>query len=228
MAAVEQTQTSAAPASPPQPKSTHLRPLSTRQERRLMDYLDERLLNLMRNYKKRAEASTSTPTLDAYLHACRQILSIVLQIPPIQPSASLRTAYLLHLSNDALSAVTGYSATLDSLPGLLEWLDDLDRAWLVALTGQIWQPDARAGVAPPDTVALDTRKLITQTDRTRLKSMLISGSAVIEDWVGDVVSQPELDVDDVESLMQRLGIVEGSVRLFPRSLDELERISGLG
>ncbi|KAL1715739.1 hypothetical protein EV715DRAFT_275566 [Schizophyllum commune] len=230
MAAVE-------PATPPMSSPTttdskatptSLRPLSTRQERRLMDYLDERLLNLMRNYKKRAEDSTSTPTLQAYLHESHQILALILQIPPIQPSASLRTAYLLHLTNDALSAVPGYPANLDSLPDLLTWLNELDRAWQVVLAGQIWHPQERVGVDPPEGSAVQTRNLITQTDRTRLKSMLISGSAVIEDWVGEIVAQDDVDAEDIESMLQRLGIAEGSVRIFPGTLDELERMSGLG
>ncbi|KAL1681055.1 hypothetical protein EV122DRAFT_261509 [Schizophyllum commune] len=205
-----------------------LRPLSTRQERRLMDYLDERLLNLMRNYKKRAEDSTSTPTLQAYLQESRQILSLILQIPPVQPSASLRTAYLLHLTNDVISAIPGYPAELESLPDLLTWLNELDRAWQVVLAGQIWRPEEHIGVDPPEGSALQTRNLITQTDRTRLKSMLISGSAVIEDWVGEIVAQEDVDAEDIESMLQRLGIAEGSVRIFPGTLDELERMSGLG
>ncbi|KAI4525721.1 hypothetical protein K525DRAFT_265790 [Schizophyllum commune Loenen D] len=205
-----------------------LRPLSTRQERRLMDYLDERLLNLMRNYKKRAEDSTSTPTLQAYLQESRQILSLILQIPPVQPSASLRTAYLLHLTNDVISAIPGYPAELESLPDLLTWLNELDRAWQVVLAGQIWRPEEHIGVDPPEGSALQRRNLITQTDRTRLKSMLISGSAVIEDWVGEIVAQDDVDAEDIESMLQRLGIAEGSVRIFPGTLDELERMSGLG
>ncbi|KAI5824309.1 hypothetical protein K523DRAFT_315469 [Schizophyllum commune Tattone D] len=205
-----------------------LRPLSTRQERRLMDYLDERLLNLMRNYKKRAEDSTSTPTLQAYLQESRQILSLILQIPPVQPSASLRTAYLLHLTNDVISAIPGYPAELESLPDLLTWLNELDRAWQVVLAGQIWRPEEHIGVDSPEGSTLQTRNLITQTDRTRLKSMLISGSAVIEDWVGEIVAQEDVDAEDIESMLQRLGIAEGSVRIFPGTLDELERMSGLG
>ena len=134
----------------------------------------------------------------------------------------------MHLTNDALSAIPGYPAELKTLPDLLTWLDELDRSWQVVLAGQIWRPEEHIGVDPPEGSALQTRSLITQTDRTRLKSMLISGSAVIEDWVGEIVAQDDVDAEDIESMLQRLGIAEGSVRIFPGTLDELERMSGLG
>ncbi|TRM57775.1 hypothetical protein BD626DRAFT_411391 [Schizophyllum amplum] len=214
--------------SPTQSSKPLLVPLTTKQERRVMDHLDERLLNLMRGYKKRSEESSTTPTLEAYLAQARYILSFTLQIPPIRPSAALRTAYLLRLTNDVLTCIPGYPATLNSLPDLLSWLDELDRAWQVVLAGQTWLPQDHTGVDPAGDEPLPTRGLITQTDRTRLKSMLISGSAVIEDWVGDIATQPEVDAADVEGMLQRLGIMERSVRIFPGTLDELERISGLG
>lgn len=139
-----------------------------------MAYLDDHFLQITRNFKKRADESSTLRTLHAYLEASRQLLKIILQIPPADPSTSLRTAYLLRLTGDVLNSITGYrltsenrptngrldgpiasTANLDSIPlplagsalhDLLDLLDDLDQAWVAVLQGQVWDPNSGAGV----------------------------------------------------------------------------------
>ncbi|KAG6375784.1 hypothetical protein JVT61DRAFT_2634 [Boletus reticuloceps] len=61
------------------------------------------------------------------------LLAFILQIPPIDSSASLRTAFLFRLTSYVMNSVTGYPPNLDSLPQLLDFLDDLDEAQLSSL-----------------------------------------------------------------------------------------------
>ncbi|KAJ7494355.1 hypothetical protein B0H11DRAFT_2156154 [Mycena galericulata] len=217
------------------------RALSSAQERRLVNFLDEKLLDLTRGYKKRSEESTHLPTLTLYLDAATRILSMVLQIPPIDPSTSLRTAYLLRLTNDVLSSVPGYPADTDNIPFLLDWLDDLDQAWLSVLQAQIWDPENGATdlVISTEQAAAGTKSSpVTQTESTRLRSLLISGSTALEEWLGGetprnntIVEEDEEDedmepVDDVEDMLGRLGVQDGFDQLFWRTLQELGALHG--
>ncbi len=128
------------------------RALTSKQERRLVDFLDETFLQLTRNFKKRwvhplYVASTlflltslcqvrdvrprSRPS-PAYLEETRHILALVLQIPPIDPSTSLRTAYLLRLTGESLGSIPGYKigtgdGVREILQDLADFLDDLDQ-----------------------------------------------------------------------------------------------------
>ncbi|KAJ7778825.1 hypothetical protein DFH07DRAFT_796134 [Mycena maculata] len=216
--------------------------LTTRQERRLVNFLDDEFLSLTRNYKKRSETSTNLPTLQLYFAATTKILSMILQIPPIDPSASLRTAYLLRLTNDVLSSVQGYPADTENIPFVLDWLDDLDQAWLVVLQAQTWDPENGPAdlVIGADEAAAGTKSSpITQTERTRLKSLLLGGSATLEEWLGGEAPRPstiiEEDEDedmepvaDVEGMLERLGVQDGFDQLFWRTLQELGALSGVG
>ncbi|KAF8061764.1 hypothetical protein FPV67DRAFT_1510264 [Lyophyllum atratum] len=210
-------------------RNTKIRPLSSGQERKLVDYLDEQFLQLTRGYKKRSEITTHLPTLHAYLDASRHILSLVLQIPPIDPSTSLRTAYLLHLTNDTLISIPGYAPNSQTLPEALDWLDDLDQAWLAVLQAQVWDPSTRAGIdlyidAADATAGLKSSP-VSQTERTRLRSLLMGASAGLEEWLEN---RKEWEEDeDVEIMLQRLGLQADFDDLFSRTLDHLGSLGGV-
>src|ERR1700729_3448468 len=95
----------------------------------------------------RSQPSTSKlPTLASYLEANQHLLSLILQIPPIDPSTSLRITFLLRLTGDVMNSIPGYPPDLDTLPDLLEFLDDLDQAWVTVLDSQIWDPNSKSAV----------------------------------------------------------------------------------
>ncbi|KAJ7119011.1 hypothetical protein C8R44DRAFT_625238 [Mycena epipterygia] len=200
-----------------------IRALTARQERKLVTFLDDKFLELTRGYKKRS----NLPTLSLFLDAAQKILSLVLQIPPIDPSTSLRTAYLLRLTNDILASVPGYPADADNIPILLDWLDDLDQAWLSVLQAQVWDPENGAAdlVIDAEAAAAGTKSSpISQTERTRLRSLLIGGSATLEEWLGDGDASP---VTDVQGILERLGVQDGFDELFWRTLQELGGLGGI-
>ncbi|KAG6861790.1 hypothetical protein C0995_012294 [Termitomyces sp. Mi166 len=210
------------------PALKELHALSSAQERKLVDYLDEQFLQLMRGYKKRSEPTTHLPTLRDYVDASRQILSLVLQIPPIDPSTSLRTAFLLRLTNDSLSSIVGYPPDSVSLPEALDWLDDLDQAWLIVLKAQVWSPASGAGVDLYVDAADASRGIktspISQTERIRLRSLLVGSSASLEEWLEDRKEQEE---QDVENMLERLGLQAEFDDLFSRTLDYLGGLNGM-
>ncbi|KAG5642812.1 hypothetical protein DXG03_002096 [Asterophora parasitica] len=205
------------------------RALSSSQEAKLVDYLDEKFLQLMRGYKKRSEATTHLPTLHHYLDAARQILSLVLQIPPIDPSTSLRTAFLLRLTSDALSSIVGYQADPETLPEALDWLDDLDQAWLAVLQAQVWDPETGAGVDLHIDAADASKGMksspLSQTERTRLRSLLVGSSASLEEWLE--TRQDREEDEDVEGMLERLGLRADFDDLFSRTLDYLGGLGGI-
>ncbi|TFL03700.1 hypothetical protein BDV98DRAFT_545841 [Pterulicium gracile] len=207
-----------------------IRPLTVKQERRLRDFLDDKFLDISRNYRKRSELSTKLPTLTAYLDATRPVLALILQIPPVAPSMSLRTAFLMRLTNDALTAVTGYAIqSEEELEALVDWLDDFDRAWVVLIKGQLWDPNKQkrhdgaleddsdeddmdgmdvdsgpasatgisSGLAPASSP--NSTKTISQTERTRLRSLILSFSSSLEDWLALLEAPPSTTAssDDV-------------------------------
>lgn len=168
----------------------------------------------------------------------------MLEIPPIDPSTSLRTAYLLRLTNDILASVPGYPADADNIPILLDWLDDLDQAWLSVLQAQVWDPENGAAdlVIDAEAAAAGTKSSpISQTERTRLRSLLIGGSATLEEWLGDggpqkntIIEEDEEDEDedaspvaDVQGMLERLGVQDGFDELFWRTLQELGGLGGI-
>lgn len=209
--------------------------LSPVQERKLRDFLEDRFLELTRNFKKRSEPTSSTvPTLADYLREAHTLLSLILQIPPTPPSASLRTTYLLRLTGDVMGAIPGYLPTPDVLEQLLDWLNDLDRGWLAVLRGQAWDPDAREGVEappalqPPDGDALAASTILgsplSQTERTRLRSLLIGGTARLEEWLVNLdAGHPDADYTIV---LERMGLQQGFDDLFAGTLTEMGSFNG--
>ncbi|KAH9483524.1 hypothetical protein JR316_0002992 [Psilocybe cubensis] len=227
-----------------------IKPLTTRQERKLVDYLDEAFLQLTRNFKKRTEASSTLKTLPTYLEAVRQILAIVLQIPPVDPSTSLRIAYMLRLTGDALSSIPGYTlgsdetTTRDTLQDLVDFLDDLDQAWIAVLQNQIWDPESAEGVdlvlpaeieglsSSPETNGHPVARTLkstppSQTDVTRLRSLLFAGQSSLEEWLAhERGSGGEEEPQDVSSMLSRMGLLDDFDSLFVRTLNFLGGFAG--
>lgn len=172
--------------------------------------------------------SPDLPTLPDYLRAAYQILYLVMQIPPIDPSTSLRTAFLLRLTNDVLTAVPGYPSDPSTYEELLDWLDDLDQSWVSVLQSQIWDPvegksvDLVIGAA--DAAAGLKSAAVSQTERARLKSLIVGGTASLEEWLAGKGGENE---QDVESLLGRLGLQAGFDELFSKTLDELGGFGGI-
>ncbi|KAK0455209.1 uncharacterized protein EV420DRAFT_1554737 [Desarmillaria tabescens] len=201
--------------------------LSSKQERKLVDYLDDSFLNMMRGYKKRSQPSSHLPTLQLYLEAATKILSIILQIPPVDPSTSLRTSYLLHLTNDVLSSIVGYAPDPQNVVDLMDWLDDLDQAWLAVLQSQVWDPKEGLGVdlvIDVDSVAAGVKSSpLSQTERTRLRSLLLGGVETLEEWLFGW----EGDGDSSENILEATGLQAAFDEVFSRTLDELGGLGGL-
>jgi len=188
------------------------------------------------HYLSSSEPMAHLPTLDDYLQASQKILAMILRIPPVDPSTSLRTQVLLRLTNDVLSSTPGYLPTPENLVLALDWLDDLDQAWVSVLQTQTWDPEEGVGVD----LVIDAEDAAnglkstgpSQTERTRLKSLLIGGVATLEEWVeGRTVAEfdgetSNENVRDVEALLKELGLQEDFDNLFSRSLDELRDVGG--
>ncbi|KAI0628812.1 hypothetical protein C8Q77DRAFT_1067074, partial [Trametes polyzona] len=202
------------------PKVVHR--LSAAQERKLVDYLDDQFLEVTRNFKKRSDTSSTLPTLQAYLEATHHMLSLILQIPPIDPSAPLRTSLLLRLTGEVLQSIPGYTPDTETLPLLLAWLGDLDEAWLAVIRAQAWDPEECRGVdvdLPPD----GRVSHMSQTERTRLRSLLISGSDSLEEWLEGLDTRGE---GSLEVTLQRLGLEQSFNDLFSGTLAELGSLGG--
>ena len=145
----------------------------------------------------RTQLSSTLRTLDLYLSETHTLLSIILQIPPISRSqASLRTTLLLRLTGDALMAIPNYNIQDDiDIDGilrlLLAWLDDLDRGWSAVLRRQAWDPEQRKGYIIPVKLENSDNSVteisaVNQTERTRLRSLIVSGTAALEEWLDGI------------------------------------------
>jgi len=228
------------------------RPLTAKQERKLVAFLDDLFLQLTRNYRKRYDISSTLKTLPAYLEAARHLLLLVIQIPPIDPSTGLRIAYLLRLTGDVISAIPGYQLDISStisiqgtLRDLLGFLGDLDQAWLVVLRSQVWDPST--GQAVDLVIAVDDDEPQTinpsssnvpsalsikstppsQTDVTRLQSLLFTGDSSLEEWLSNEKARADdADSDDVSEMLDRMGLLEEFDSLFVRTLDFLGGFAG--
>ncbi|KAF7782154.1 hypothetical protein Agabi119p4_1530 [Agaricus bisporus var. burnettii] len=273
------------PSNPTRPANLRTKPLSLSQERRLVAYLDNEFLQLTRGYKKRTEQITTVPTLHKYITYARRLLAFILQIPPLDPSTSLRIQYMLRLTGDVLSAIVGYKLSprappkgnyneqvdrreetqseedeeprdyTSALRELLDWLDDLDQAWLAVLQNQIWDPDAGEGVDlileveianGEDTGSSSTEgenghaskqtqlksTPISQTDITRLRSLLVTSIANLEEWLsnpgkgGRDNKTDAREEDDVSGMLERLGVLDEFDDLFGRTMDFLSGFGG--
>ncbi|KAJ7084872.1 hypothetical protein B0H15DRAFT_1023675 [Mycena belliarum] len=153
-------------ARPPRPAARTK--LTAQQERRLIAFLDDKFLNLTRGYMKRSQPSKAhlaTLTAD-FLAAATPLLQLILKIPP--------------------SAVPGHSAPMDTsgMTSLLDWLDDLDQAWVWVLSVPSWDPVNGPADTEPDAETTSPVSRATQTERTRLRGLLVGGAAALEEWLG--------------------------------------------
>ncbi|KAI0823860.1 hypothetical protein BC628DRAFT_1323874 [Trametes gibbosa] len=203
-----------------EPRVTH--PLTAVQERKVADYLDGQFLEVTRNYKKRSDPSSTLVTLQAYLEATHHILSVISQIPPVDPSAPLRTMLLLRLTGEVLQSVPGYNPDTETLPLLLAWLEDLDQAWLAVIRTQAWDPDKCVGIDVELAPGACTTPM-SQTERTRLRSLLIAGTDGIEEWLEGLDTRRE---GSVEETLQRLGLEQSFNELFAGTLAEMGSLGG--
>ncbi|KAH9857481.1 hypothetical protein C2E23DRAFT_720083 [Lenzites betulinus] len=199
-----------------------IHPLTAGQERKLVDYLDDQFLEVTRNFKKRSDPSSTLTTLQAYLEATHHMLAVICQIPPVDPSTPLRTMLLLRLTGEVLQSISGYNPDTETLPLLLAWLSDLDQAWLAVIRGQAWDPDDCTGVE----VQLPSGARATpmsQTERTRLRSLLIAGTDGMEEWLEGLDTSGEGSVEDT---LQRLGVEQAFNELFAGTLAEMGSLGG--
>ncbi|KAJ7084865.1 hypothetical protein B0H15DRAFT_783628 [Mycena belliarum] len=227
-------------ARPPRPAARTK--LTAQQERRLIAFLDDKFLELTRGYKMRSQPSKShLATLTDFLAAAAPLLQLILQTPP---SSALRAPYLLRLTHDVLGAVPGYPTPLDTsgMTGLLDWLDDLDQSWVCVLSVRAWDPVNGPADTEPDAETAAKVSRVTQTERTRLRGLLVGGAAALEEWLGggvpSVCSGPiterdrdgedDDDDEDVADVLARLGVQDGFDALFCRTLEELGELGGIG
>lgn len=169
----------------------------------------------------RSDPSSTLTTLTAYLEATHHMLSLILQIPPIDPSASLRTSLFLRLTGDVLQAIPGYLPDMETLPLLLAWLGDLDRGWLAVLRSQAWDTDVSVGV---DVELAEGARAspVSQTERTRLRSLLLGGTDALEEWMERLDTRGEA----FEIALQRVGLEQSFNELFSGTLAEMGSLSG--
>ena len=128
-----------------------------------------------------------------------------------------------------MSSIPGYPPNLDILADLLEFLDDLDQAWVAVLDSQIWDPNSRTAVdlilSAEDFTANNASIHSTpmnQTERTRLRSLLITGTAQLEEWLAGA----DKDGLEGEGILERAGLQQGFDDLFERTLGEMGALAG--
>jgi hypothetical protein len=186
-------------------------------------------------------------TLPAYLEAARHLLLLVIQIPPIDPSTGLRIAYLLRFTGDVLFAIPGYqletstTSIQETLRDVLEFLGDLDRAWLAVLQSQVWDPstgqavdlvvtlyDDPKTINPPSNMPSAVKSTPpSQTEVTRLQSLLFTGESSLEEWLTSEKSRADnADNDDVSGMLDCMGLLDEFDSLFVRTLDFLGGFKG--
>ena len=149
----------------------------------------------------------------------RTLLTLTLQIPPVALSGMLRTSLLLRLTGTVLDDIVGYLPDVADLIPLLQWLDMLDRGWLSVLCRHAWDP-MRGGVELPEEL-LKGRPLPTQTDCTRVHSLLVAGISALENWME---GNNEDEGDNLVHDMRRLGYQSTFDELFHRTLTKLHEL----
>lgn len=139
----------------------------------------------------------------------------------------------------------------EALRELLDWLDDLDQAWVAVLQSQVWDPEAGEGVdlildaddtdsgqeanveANGGTTHSRKSTPISQTDVTRLRSLLVTSIANLEEWLSTTKPPPTTTTnggggggDDVAAMLERLGLLDEFDDLFSRTMDFLGGFGG--
>ncbi|SCZ95755.1 BZ3500_MvSof-1268-A1-R1_Chr8-1g09776 [Microbotryum saponariae] len=163
-----------------------LQALTERQESRLVLFLDQQLLLLSQAFESRSSPNSAHRTLASYLgavlnlpvHAYTQLTTLltnmILTIPPIEPSHSLRVAYALTLTGLLAPAIKAYPVPEASLPILWATVKTFDQAWIRIL---LLRP---SGPSHPDQVPFDLEEIsiassstgTSWTVRARLSSLI--------------------------------------------------------
>jgi hypothetical protein len=129
---------------------------------------------------------------------------------------------------------TNYSALHD----LIDFLDDIDQAWVAVLQGQIWDPELAEGIdlilpTPTDSSSVANGSSVktykstppSQTDIARLRSLLFSGESALEEWLTNERAEGDVDntdeVDDISGMLEQMGLLDRFDSLFVRTLDFL-------
>ncbi|KAG9091142.1 hypothetical protein FS749_016776 [Ceratobasidium sp. UAMH 11750] len=147
--------------------------LSPAQLRRLGDYLENKCLELTRGVRKRNEPDAPYATLSAYISAASSLVSMVLLIPPLEPSASIRTSRLLRITGDIFENIPAYplgsqptttpdptddngdlnppqltltDEGLSTLEEVFQLLEKLDEGWCAVIRNERWDPTLNHGI----------------------------------------------------------------------------------
>lgn len=130
---------------------------------------------------------------------------------------------------------------IGGLISLIEWLGNLDVGWAAVLEGEDVTVDVvsgngrgvvRAGteaVADNELLDRDYEKggkgsdILTQTEKTRLKSLLITGAARIEEWLegvrpGSAENEEEEQAGEYVDALEKMGLREVLDHLFEETL----------
>ena len=125
------------------------------------------------------------------------------------------------------SALT-YKPKTETLSQLLDWLNDLDKAWLTVLRSQVWDPEEGVGRdivtladGDVDNDSMIHSTLMNQTERTRLRSLLVTGAARLEEWL-ELFLVPE--GEDYNDVLERLGLRQGFDKLFYGSVKAIDML----
>lgn len=120
----------------------------------------------------------------------------------------------------------GYPPDTKTLPQLLAWLQDLDKGWLAVLRTQAWDTEGHEGIdvviSSDEDVASLKSTPVSQTERTRLRSLLIGGTSNMEEWLTGLDTGGE----DYEVSLERLGLQQGFDDLFASTLSEMGFLHG--
>lgn len=127
--------------------------------------------------------------------------------------------FLLRFTGDVMNCIPGYPLDVAILPDLLGFLDDLDQAWLTVLESQIWDPNSKSSsdlIVPADDVTNIRSTPMNPTERTRLRSLLISGTAKLEEWLAG------MDLgEEGQDMLEQMGLQQSFDDLFSNTLGEL-------
>ena len=172
----------------------------------------------------RNHETSSLRTLSAYLKAIRPLLTLILMVPPVNTSAPLRASLLLRFTGETLEYIPGYPP--GDLAELVEFLDELDKGWLAVLRSQMWDTATRGGVDMTLPAGSDFQPSpISQTDRTRLRSLFILGTDNLEEWLEDLA--PPVDETETSGVVQSFDVRYRFDELFHRTLAEMGELQGV-
>jgi hypothetical protein len=157
------------------------------------------------------------------LDAAHTLFSVIMQIPPVNPSTDLRITLLLRLTGDVLGSIPGYSADSPTLEALVAWIRDLDAGWVATLKGQGWDVSS----SEAHDVLLPQGKWsrpMSTTERARLRSLIIGGTNNLEEWLANSAKAEE----SLEGALVRMGLERFVFEdLFVNTLAEMGALGGI-